>query len=112
MTSQAMDYSTFYEGPSSRAGLKSNPKAVGYIHNLHVTIASVSTSFLVDWYCSIQTNDVFPLPADCIAPSDTMKASQNGRSFPDSLRLFSLYPLTKVYCVLATESYYVVMTGN
>lgn len=59
-----------------------------------------------------KTNDVFPLPADCIAPSDTMKARQDGRSFPDSLSLFSLYPLAKVYCVLVTESYYVVMTGN
>lgn len=59
-----------------------------------------------------KTNDVFPLPADFIAPSDTMKASQNGRCFLESLRLFSLYPLAKGYCVLATESYYVVIMGN
>ena len=115
MTSQAMDYSTRYEVPSSRAGLKFNPKAISYSHNLHGTIESVTTSFLVGWYCSIQFQ-YWSKPLMFLLPQHLARHLLTLWKLARIEKVWDCFFLkcssAKMHGTLATESYHAVLRGN
>ena len=59
--------------PSCGAGIKSDQKAVDYLHNFHATVALIGTSLQDEWYCSKQGLAVGKIST---TPSGTVEPSQ------------------------------------
>lgn len=68
---------------SGEASLKSDQKAVDYLHNFHATVALIGTSLQDEWYCSKQGLAVGKIST---TPSGTVEPSQQEVGVMVSLR--------------------------
>lgn len=82
-------------------GMESNQREVGYFHHSCTTIVQVATSCLSGWYYSSKgsqldkTNDIFFFSPRSVAPSGTLKVSQQGQGFQINASLISLHLATE-----------------
>lgn len=107
-----LQYQVYYQVCISSCGtdFNSNKEVVSCTNNSSATVAPMDISFHTSHYCSSQGSQLgktigdFPLsPAACIAPSSTMKTSQQEGSFLVSTYLISPCAMINMCGVLSNR---------